>query len=209
MKNYIKLQLIDLVYPIEIKWKGKEMVIRRQQVPFLARRIAISLLQSGLVTFPKQIERARQEIEELLMEDVEWEQEIEERAYQILEEKEEEQGFAFYSLDRRELFKLIKRRIAEEEEFPLNLQDRIDELSDYIVRELWEEELIDYDVVDGKIRNIIFKTIWEFINRDKRVRARVHEKLENYKRRLIPGSDEYELMFRKLYEEELRREGLI
>jgi len=209
LKNYIKLQLIDLVYPIEIKWKGKEMVIRRQQVPFLARRIAISLLQSGLVTFPKQIERARQEIEELLMEDVEWEQEIEERAYQILEEKEEEQGFAFYSLDRRELFKLIKRRIAEEEEFPLNLQDRIDELSDYIVRELWEEELIDYDVVDGKIRNIIFKTIWEFINRDKRVRARVHEKLENYKRRLIPGSDEYELMFRKLYEEELRREGLI
>jgi hypothetical protein len=185
------------------------MVLRPQQVPFLARKIVINLLNSGLVTFPKQIERAREEVEAILMEDVEWEREIEEKAHQILEEQEEEQGFEFYSVDRRELFKLIKRKLAEEEGFPIELQERVEDLSDYLVKELWDQELIDYDVVDGKIKNIVFKTIWDFLTRDRVIRARVHEKLENYKRKLIPGSEEYELMFKKLYEQELRREGII
>jgi len=37
----------------------------------------------------------------------------------------------------------------------------------------------------------------------------VAEKISNYKRKLVPGSEEYDLIFEKLYEEELSRRGML
>ncbi len=185
------------------------MLIKEAQVPFIARKIAIDLLNSGYVTFPKGIDNAIKEIEEIVLDDVLWEKEIEDKARDILARQEEENEFLFYDVDRREVFKLLKKEIAKEEGFPIKKEDRFDELAAFIVKELWDKELIDYDVRDGKIKNIIFNTLMEFLNREKEAREAVYEKIEHYKRPLIPGSDEWELVFQRLYEQELRKRGLI
>jgi hypothetical protein len=185
------------------------MLIKEAQVPFLSRKIAYDLLNSKLVTFPKGIDNAIKEIEDIIMDDVLWERDIEERAREILAEKEEENEFLFYDVDRREVFKLIKREIAKEEGFLLKKDERIDDLSHFLVQELWDKELIDYDVRDGKIKNIVFNSIMEFLNREKEARDEAFRKIENYKRPLIPGSEEWELVFNRLYEQELKKRGLI
>ena len=185
------------------------MLIKEAQVPFISRKIAYDLLKSGYVTFPKGIDNAIKEIEDIIMDDVLWEREIEEKAREILAQQEEENEFLFYDVDRREVFKLIKKKIAEEEGFNLKKDERIDDLSHFLVKELWDKELIDYDERDGKIKNIIFNSIMDFLNREKEAREEVYRKIENYKRPLIPGSEEYELVFQRLYEQELRKRGLI
>jgi len=185
------------------------MLIKEAQVPFLSRKIAYDLLNSKLVTFPKGIDNAIKEIEEIILDDVLWEREIEDKAREIIEKQEEENEFLFYDIDRRELFKLIKKKIAEEEGFNLNKTDRIDDLAYFLVQELWDKELIDYDVRDGKIKNIIFNSIMDFLNREREAREAVYEKIEHYKRPLIPGTEEYELVFQRLYEQELRKRGLV
>ena len=185
------------------------MLIKEAQVPFISRKIAYDLLNSGYVTFPKGIDSAINEIEEIIMDDVLWEREIEDKAREILSKQEEENEFLFYDVDRREVFKLIKKTIAEEEGFNIKRDERIDDLSLFLVKELWDKELIDYDVRDGKIKNIIFNSIMEFLNREKEARDEVFRKIENYKRPLIPGSEEYDLVFQRLYEQELRKRGLI
>jgi len=179
------------------------MLIKEAQVPFLSRK------NSKLVTFPKGIDNAIKEIEEIILDDVLWEREIEDKAREIIEKQEEENEFLFYDIDRRELFKLIKKKIAEEEGFNLNKTDRIDDLAYFLVQELWDKELIDYDVRDGKIKNIIFNSIMDFLNREKEAREAVYEKIEHYKRPLIPGTEEYELVFQRLYEQELKKRGLV
>ena len=185
------------------------MLIKEAQVPFLARKISVDLLNSGLVTFPKNMDAATKEIEEIIEDDVAWEREIENKAREILAQQEEENEFLFYDVDRREVFKLIKNKVAEEEGFNLRRDERVDDLSHYIVKELWDKELIDYDVRDGKIKNIIFKSIMEFLHREIEARDEVYRKIENYKRPLVPGSEEFELVFQRLYEQELRKRGLI
>jgi len=185
------------------------MLIKEAQVPFLSRKIAYDLLNSKFVTFPKGIDNAIKEIEEIILDDVLWEREIEDKAREIIEKQEEENEFLFYDVDRRELFKLIKKKIAEEEGFNLNKTDRIDDLAYFLVQELWDKELIDYDVRDGKIKNIIFNSIMDFLNREREAREAVYEKIEHYKRPLIPGTEEYELVFQRLYEQELRKRGLV
>ena len=37
----------------------------------------------------------------------------------------------------------------------------------------------------------------------------VMTKLKNYKRKLIPGTEDYDLVYHRLYEEELTKRGLI
>jgi len=185
------------------------MLIKEAQVPFIARKVAYDLLNSGYVTFLKGIDNAIKEIEEIIMDDVLWEREIEDKAREILAKQEKENEFLFYDVDRREVFKLIKKKIAEEEGFNIKKEERIDDLSHFLVKELWDKELIDYDVRDGKIKNIIFNSIMEFLNREKEARDEVYKKIENYKRPLIPGSDEFNLVFQRLYEQELRKRGLI
>ncbi|WP_457559958.1 DUF507 family protein [Caminibacter sp.] len=185
------------------------MLIKEAQVPFISRKIAYDLLNSGYVTFPKGIDNAIKEIEEIVMDDVLWEREIEDKAREILAKQEEENEYLFYDVDRREVFKLLKKEIAKEEEFPLNKTDRFDDLAAFLVKELWDKELIDYDVRDGKIKNIIFKSFMDFLNREREAREAVYEKIEHYKRPLVPGSDEWELVFQRLYEQELKKRGLI
>jgi hypothetical protein len=185
------------------------MLIKEAQVPFLSRKIAYDLLNSGFVTFPKGMDNAIAEIEDIIMDDVLWEREIEDKAKEILAKQEEENEFLFYDVDRREVFKLIKKEIAKEEGFNLKKDERIDDLSHFLVKELWDKELIDYDVRDGKIKNIIFNSIMEFLDREREARDEVYRKLENYKRPLIPGTEEWELVFNRLYEQELRKRGLI
>ena len=109
------------------------MLIKEAQVPFIARKIAYDLLNSGYVTFPKGIDSAIKEIEEIILDDVLWEKEIEDKAREILAKQEEENEFLFYDVDRRELFKLIKKKIAEEEGFNLKKDERIDDLSHFLV----------------------------------------------------------------------------
>jgi hypothetical protein len=185
------------------------MLIKEAQVPFLARKISVDLLNSGYVTFPKNMEVATKEIEEIIEDDVAWEREIENKAREILSQQEEENEFLFYDVDRREVFKLIKSKIAEEEGFNLKRDERVDDLSHFLVKELWDKELIDYDVRDGKIKNVIYKSIMEFLHREVEARDEVYRKIENYKRPLVPGSEEFELVFQRLYEQELRKRGLI
>ena len=185
------------------------MLIKEAQVPFLARKIGIDLLNSSLITFPKGMDNAVKEIEDIIADDVAWEREIEDKAREILATQEEENEYLFYDVDRREVFKLIKSKVAEEEGFNLKRDERIDDLSHFIVKELWDKELIDYDVRDGKIKNIIYKSIMEFLNREIEARDEVYRKIENYKRPLIPCSEEFELVFQRLYEQELRKRGLI
>ena len=185
------------------------MLIKEAQVPFIARKVSVDLLNSGYVTFPKGIDNATKEIEEIIMDDALWEREIEDKTREILSKQEEENEFMFYDVDRREVFKLIKQKIANEEGFNIKRDERIDELANYLVKELWDKELIDYDVRDGKIKNIIFNSIKSFLNREREARDEVFRKIENYKRPLIPGSEEYNLVFERLYEQELRKRGLI
>lgn len=185
------------------------MLIKEAQVPFITRKVSVDLLNSGYITFPKSMDEATKEIEEIIMDDALWEREIEDKARKILDKQEEENEFLFYDVDRREIFKLIKQKVAEEDGFNIKREERIDALSNYLIKELWEKELIDYDVRDGKIKNIIFNSIKSFLNREREARDEVFRKIDNYKRPLVPGSEEFNLVFEKLYEQELRKRGLI
>jgi len=185
------------------------MLIKETQVPYIANKVIIDLLNSGFVKFNHGLDKSKSLVEEILMKNVEEERELENEIKEIIEEQKENNEFMFYDVDERELFSMMKRKLAKEDGFILSKTDRLNDLAHTIVEELWNEELIDYEINDGKMKNIVFDAMNSFIKEKHQIEDVVYDKLRNYKKELIAGSEEWELVFNKLYEQELKKRGML
>jgi len=183
------------------------MKIRLPHAPYIANKIAIDLLNSGFITLKSGLEPVVKEAQKLIEEDINKEMALEERVGQILDENEDE--MEFMQVDRRSMFWLIKKKLAPEYKVVLSYEDRYSDLAHKIVQKIWKDSLVEYSVAENRVKNIIYTAIESYINSFEDVEEIVAQKITNYKRKLIPGSPEYDLVFERLYEEELRKKGLL
>lgn len=181
------------------------MRIKIPHIKYIANKISLDLFNSKIVTFSSGIEQVSTKIAEILKDDVLKELSINEKANALLEENLDEFDSAI--VDRRNLFFLVKKRIANDEGFELNFEDRYANLSYEILSSLWKKSLIDYSVSENRVKNIIFQSIISYLKIFEDLEDNVVEKLKNNPK-LIPGTNEYDLAFEKFYEEELRKRGM-
>jgi hypothetical protein len=104
---------------------------------------------------------------------------------------------------------MTKKRLANDFGVILNFEDRFSDISHQILDYLWEEDYIHYTVSDNQAKNIIFGAIDAFMKGFDEADTLAYEKIRNYKRKLIPGTEDYDIVYNRLYEEELVRKGLI
>ena len=134
------------------------------------------------------------------------EKEINNEAMALIDTQDDD--IEFYQADRKQLVWMIKRKIAAEKGFSFNWEERISDIAHHILDELYEEDLINYTISENRIKNIIFKSIDDYLKRQSDIEDIVYNKITNYKRDIPYGSEEYDIIFNKLYEEELRKLGL-
>jgi len=68
--------------------------------------------------------------------------------------------------------------------------------------------LIHFDIEEIRIKNVIYGAMTGFIKGNDAIEYAVYEKIKSYKREIIPGTDDYEILFEKLYREELNKRGM-
>jgi len=73
---------------------------------------------------------------------------------------------------------------------------------------IYEEDLIHYDIEEIRIKNVIFGAMTGFIKDNDAIEDAVYEKIKTYQRKIIPGTDDYDILFEKLYREELNKRGM-
>jgi hypothetical protein len=183
------------------------MKLSSAHAPYIANKIGIDLANAAFVEIIRGIEPVIEKAKEVIEKDVKNERALEERVNELLEEKEDE--IEFMRADVRQLFWMIKKKLAPEYGVILNNEERYGDLSHKILNELWEEDLIDYTVSENQVRGVIFKAIENYMKSFEQIEDSVLEKMSHYKRKLIPGTEEYDLIFERLYEEELRKRGMM
>ncbi len=183
------------------------MRMKLHHTPYISRRISRDLVNCDLVEVRKTREEIADEIEKILDQDIEKEHELDEKVADVLEAQQEE--IEYLNADYRQLFWLAKKRMANEFGVILNNEDRYSDIAHKILDYLWEEDYIHYTCSDNKIKNVIFESIDEFLKGFEKADDKVMEKIKNYKRKLIPGTDEYDIVYHRLYEEELIKRGLM
>jgi hypothetical protein len=183
------------------------MKIRLPHAPYIANKIAIDLVNSGFVTLCSGLEPVVKSAQDLIEEDISKEMALEERVEELLDDNEDD--MEFMQVDRRNMFWLIKKKLAKEYNVVLSYEDRYSDLAHKIMEVLWKDDLVAYSVAENRVKNIIYGAMEVYIASFEDVEETVAEKITHYKRKLIPGSPEYDLVFERLYEEELRKKGLL
>ena len=182
------------------------MKVSLTHVKHIANKIAVDLSKSGVVALTRGLEAVAAEAEKHIIDNVKKEVALEERVHEIVDENEEQ--IDFYLADERQLFFMIKKKLADEFGVILNYEERFSDLAHTILDNLYEEDLIHYDVNENRIKNIIYDAITGFVADTSEIESAVIDKLRSYKRKLIPGTDEYEILYEKHYQEELQKRGM-
>lgn len=182
------------------------MKVTLKHVPHIGSKIAIDLNRSGVVTMTQGLEPVSAEAEKLIIEDIKREMALEEKVHDMLEDNEEQ--IEFMLADERQLFFMIKKKLAPEFDVIMSYEERYSNLAHKILDNLYEEDLIHFDVTENRIKNIIYDAITSFVADNSEIEGAVHDKLHSFTRKLIPGTDEYEILYEKYYQEELTKRGM-
>jgi len=84
--------------------------------------------------------------------------------------------------------------------------DKISHLSHVLLKGLKEQKLIELQEEEGKIRTEIKKTIMAEMRVGEEIDSAVRKKLQSFSRKIVEGSPEWEVLYRKfLREEEVKR----
>ena len=182
------------------------MKISLKTIPHISNKIAIDLNKSGVVTMTKGLEPVSLEAQKVLEQNVKQEMALEEKVNIICDDNEEE--IEFMLADERQLFFMIKKKLAPEFGVILDYEERYSDIAHKILDELYEEDLIHFDVTENRIKNIIYNAITSFIANVSEIEDAVMDKIRSYKRKFIPGTDEFEILHEKLYREEMTKRGM-
>jgi len=182
------------------------MKISLKSIPHIANKISIDLNKSGVATMTRGLEPVAQEAEKILVHNVHQELALEDKAAEICDENEEE--IEFMLADERQLFFMIKKKLAPEFGVILNYEERYSDIAHKILDELYEEDLIHFEVTENRIKNIIYNSITSFIAEASEIDDAVMDKIRTYKKKYIPGTDEFDILHEKLYREELLKRGM-
>ena len=182
------------------------MKLSLKTIPHISSKIAVDLNKSGVVTMTKGLEPVANEVVKILEENVKQEMALEDKVDLICDENEEE--IEFQLVDERQLFFMIKKKLAPEFGVILNYEERFSDISHKILDELYEEDLIHFEVTENRIKNIIYNAITGFIADASEIEDAVMDKIRSYKKRYIPGTDEFDILHEKIYREEMMKRGM-
>ena len=183
------------------------MKLRKQHSGYISRKITKDLINSDFIEVRKDSSLITQECENILNDDIQKEIDLDVAVDELLEGQEDE--IEFYKADYRQLFWMTKKRMANDFGVNLNFEDRFSNIAHKIMDLLYEEDYIHFTVNDNQVKNLISTSINDFIKGYDEADTIAYEKIKTYKRKLIPGTEDYDAVFNRLYEEELIRKGLI
>jgi hypothetical protein len=83
-------------------------------------------------------------------------------------------------------------------------EDRISHLSHKIIDALWKGDMADFPDEPRALQQVK-TTITHFFDQAEEIDQAVRRKLASYSQAKVPGSREWEILYRKFYEEEAAR----
>ncbi|MCH9741170.1 MAG: DUF507 family protein [Epsilonproteobacteria bacterium] len=183
------------------------MRLKSKQTGYVASKIGIDLANASFVTMPKGKEAVVQVCKDIINANLEKEKKLDAKVYDMLDDNIDE--IEIQQVKERELFFMIKKRLAPEYGVIMDYDERYNDVAHTILDELYENYLLEYEVNENQVRNVIFKAFKAFAAAYDEMDDKVYEKIKKMEKEYVPGSVEYELVYERLYQEELVRRGMM
>lgn len=86
--------------------------------------------------------------------------------------------------------------------------EKISHLAHVLFKGLMEGDLVELVGEEGKVRREIKRSIASFLKISEDIDLSVKKKLQSFSRKIVEGSPEWEVLYRKFYKEETTRRGM-
>ncbi len=86
--------------------------------------------------------------------------------------------------------------------------EKILHYSHLIVNAIYFDDLVDYDDEEA-VRKEVKKVMSDFFGMDEKIDAFVKNKIRSLKRKVQPAGREWEVLYQKYFEEEMKKRGLM
>ncbi|GAB6065060.1 DUF507 family protein [Aquifex pyrophilus] len=150
-------------------------------------------------TFKKKIIKIFKEAEEE-------EKELEEKAKAVLRQNLE--LLEKENIDYRTAFLAVKRKLAEEMNVNVGKRERLNQIINKIMELIMKDETVeiyeDPPVIRRKIREIVMGAL----KIEEEIEKEVRKRIRKYSRDILEGSPEWNILWRRIYEDELKKRGL-
>jgi len=87
-------------------------------------------------------------------------------------------------------------------------RDKVNKLAHAVTDALAEIDNVDFVEDRNTIRLEVRRLIEEFLNQEARIDASARQKIESQKRTILEGSQEWDILYRKYYNEEVKKLGI-
>ena len=87
-------------------------------------------------------------------------------------------------------------------------RDKMNKLAHTVADTLAEIDGVDFVEDRNTIRMETRKILEELLNQESRIDAAARQKIENQKRTIMEGSQEWDILYRKYYNEEVKKLGI-
>ncbi len=181
------------------------MKLPERLVERIANRIVEELSQEGIIE-AEDPELFKRKIIGVFKKAEEEERLLDEKTKEILKEKmnllEET------DLDYRTAFKAVKAKLAEEMKINVNRRERMNQVANMIRDLIMEEETVEIFEDPPIIRKRIVEILREAVREEEEIERNVRERIRKYSKNILEGTPEWNLLYRRIYEDELRQRGL-
>jgi hypothetical protein len=86
--------------------------------------------------------------------------------------------------------------------------EKISHLSHVLLKGLADRNLVELKNEEGKVRREIKRSMVSFLKVSEDIDSSVKKKLQSFSRKIVEGSPEWEVLYKKFYREEAARKGL-
>ncbi len=85
--------------------------------------------------------------------------------------------------------------------------EKVTHLSHVLLKGLLERKLVALKGEEAQARKVIKRVVGAELKAGEQIDAAVRKKLESYSRKIVEGSPEWEILYRKFYQEEENKRG--
>jgi hypothetical protein len=87
-------------------------------------------------------------------------------------------------------------------------RDKINKVAHVVTDALAEDEAVEFVEDRNTIRLEVRKVLEELLNREEKIDQLARQKIESQKRTILEGSQEWDILYRKYYNEEVKKLGM-
>ncbi|RLJ69998.1 hypothetical protein BCF55_0259 [Hydrogenivirga caldilitoris] len=111
-------------------------------------------------------------------------------------------------LDYRTAFKAVKAKLAEEMKINVNRRERMNQIANMIRDLIMADDTVEIYEDPPVIRKKVSEVLKDAIKEEEEIERAVRAKIREYSRNILEGTPEWNILYKRIYEDELKQRGL-